>query len=194
MDIDNYWGFIRCLIKLYKTITDQVILPFLFLPNLTYNLQLPYLHSLIPLPPAPSVIQSFILSLPYFSSHFLELSLTSLSLFLPVTHCFMLPAASSFSLGLVAIPQVAFFSVLLYCYSLPLHNSFALSFKLYFPFSQMANSLSLPLFHLFNLLPQVLFPHSARDPLRENLDTVSEAGPVHMKVAQWPMKPKSLTL
>lgn len=151
------------------TLTDQAILPspqFLFPPFLTYNLQL--CISFISLPPAPlhhSILHSVT---PLFLQP-LSWALIRSSVSLSACHSLLYaphPPAPSLSLSLAAIRQAAFFSVLRYCYSLPLHNSLALPFKLCFLFSQIASSaifisasspsvahsLSLPLFHLFNLL------------------------------------------
>ena len=118
----------------------------LFPPFLTYNLSALYLYSLIHLPPAPHppppIIQSSILSLPYFSGHFPRaLIRSSVSLSLPVIHCCArLGSPLTFPLVLAAVceaasPPFQVCRIATVCTSITL---FALPFKIFFPFRQIA--------------------------------------------------------
>lgn len=115
---------------------DQALLSFSAV--LIYNLQPCILTlSFLSLTPPPSIIQSFILSLPYFSSHFHTLCL-------PVSHQ-SVPLAFPLTLPQPRCHLSTFlqcFGQLFYCNSMPLHYSFAFPFKMCF---------------LFNNLPQPLY-------------------------------------
>lgn len=130
---------------------------FLLPPILTHNLRLcvPTLSFLYLLP--PSVIQSLILPLSYFSSHFAQLSFASVSLLLPVIHCYVLPARP------LTFPQPRCYSsslLQLFSYAVLLqfasHNSFALA--LFFLPRSVAHSLPLSVFQLLPDQPPLPFP------------------------------------